>query len=322
MYRILISLFFCFFLLSTSAQDGSPSVHSSIDSSFYGISASVNIDSITISASRAGFSIQDFINIMLTDESFYLAFKNLRSLSYSFSNNLEFFNDTGKTIASYSGVSRQNFTNGCRSMNVLSEEIHGQFFNNGNYKHYTTRLYDRVFITHGVNCSDSNASIQKESKSSSNIEHQISMLKKMIFSPGVEADLPLVGQKMAIFSDKMSKYYDYSISVVNKDATECYLFSVTLKPEFQERKKKKTIIKHLNTYFAKEDLQVISRNYNVAYKTPLYSFDIDIDILLDKINDKYVPININYDGYWDLPLKKPEIARFSVWLFDFLPLEQ
>jgi len=42
-----------------------------IDSTFYGISASINIDSITISASRAGFNIQDFITFMLEDESFY-----------------------------------------------------------------------------------------------------------------------------------------------------------------------------------------------------------------------------------------------------------
>jgi len=304
-----------------TAQEESPSIDSGIDSSFYGISASLNIDSITISASRAGFNIQDFINMMLEDESFYLAFKNLRSLSYSFSNKLEFYDKKAKTLASYSGISKQSFSDGCRSMSVITEDINGEFFKKGNYKHYTTRLYDRVFITHGINCSDSQA-ISPESKPSTHIEHQISMLKKMIFSPGLEADVPLVGEKMAIFSDKMSKYYDYSISVVDKDSIECYLFSVNLKPEFQERKKKKTIIKYLNTYFTKDDLQVISRNYKVAYKNQLYSFDVDIDILLDKINGKYVPIKIDYDGFWDLALKKPEIARFSVLLFDFLPLNQ
>jgi len=201
-------------------------------------------------------------------------------------------------------------------MKVLSEDIQGEFFKKGKYRHYTTRLYDRVFITHGVNCSSSNASTE-HTPADTEMEQQISMLKKMIFSPGVEADMPLVGEKMAIFSDKMSKYYDYTLKTVEYKEQECYLFSVVVKPEYQQKKKKKTIIKYLNTYFSKEDLQVLSRNYNVKYKNQLYSFDVKIDIQLDKENELYVPVMIDYDGFWDLAFRKPEIAKFKVSLYDF-----
>lgn len=311
------SLLFLISTLSIYAQEERSPLEPGIDSMFYGISASVYIDSLTISASRSGFSIQDFINLMLEDESFYQAFKNLRTLNYSFNNDIEFFDKKGKLVASYQGECKQSFVNDCRSMEVITEDIQGTFLKKGNYKHYTTRLYDRVFITHDTICNDNNAT-EMSNEATSNLEHQITMLKKMIFSPGVEADMPLVGEKMAIFSDKMSKYYDYSISSTDYKEKECYLFSVNLKPEFRERKKKKTIIKYLNTYFSKDDLQVVSRNYKIQYKNQLYSFDVDIDILLDQINGKYVPVHIDYDGYWDLAFKKPEIARFTVKFFDFL----
>ncbi len=312
--RLFIAVLFICSSTIISAQDKPRS--SGIDSTFYGISASVYIDSLTISASRLGFDIQDFINLMLEDESFYTAFRNLRTAGYTFDNDISYFDKKERLVANYKGTSRQHFDGQCRNMEVISEDITGDFFKKGNYRHYTTRLYDRVFITHGTACESKQEPTEKQ-EPSSDLEHQISMLKKMIFSPGTAADMPLVGDKMAIFSDKMSRYYNYTIETVEFNDTECYLFGVKIKPEYVDKKKRKTIIKELNTYFAKSDMQVMSRNYNLQYKNQLYSFDVDIDILLDFINDRYVPVDISYKGFWDLAFKKPEIAEFHISFYDF-----
>lgn len=51
----------------------------------------ITLDSITVIASQQELDIDSFITYIVTDQSFYSAFKNLRSASYDFSNWAEFF---------------------------------------------------------------------------------------------------------------------------------------------------------------------------------------------------------------------------------------
>ena len=37
-----------------------------------------------------------------------------------------------------------------------------------------------------------------------------------------------------------------------------------------------------------------------------------MDIELDQVLGQYIPTKIVYDGWWDVPARKPEISKFSI----------
>ena len=171
-------------------------------------------------------------------------------------------------------------------------------------------MYDRVFFTNGRVCEDPDATTWQEGKSG--IEKHISELKKLIFSPGEKADVPLIGKKTAIFESDMREYYDYSItSKKYSTGTDCYVFTAKVKDEFENKKEGKTIIKYLETYFEKETFQVLARNYQLAASTAFYDFDVTMWVKLTKVEEKYYPETVEYNGQWDIPFNKPEVARFT-----------
>ena len=150
------------------------------------------------------------------------------------------------------------------------------------------------------------------------MDKHINELKKLIFSPGAEAKVPLIGKKTAIFSERMMPYYDYGIeSKTYSTGTDCYVFSASVKPEFQKRKKGKTVIKYLETYFDKETFQVIARSYQLVYKSALFEFDVNMEIQLTKRGGKYLPQLVSYKGEWDVPFKRRERCHFTGRFYDF-----
>ncbi|MDO9155694.1 MAG: hypothetical protein Q7U17_02390, partial [Sediminibacterium sp.] len=62
------------------------------------------------------------------DTTFYKAFKNLRILGFSSYNDIQMKDKKGAVIASLSSKTRQNRTNGCRTMDVLEEKVTGDFY--------------------------------------------------------------------------------------------------------------------------------------------------------------------------------------------------
>ncbi len=275
------------------------------------------LDSVVVSASRNTLDIQDFIDMVRNDQSFYKAFNNIRHLSYLADNQIEMFSKKHKTKAKYIIQTKQYFDGKCRNMKFINESVKGNFFKkNRKHRYYTAKMYDRIFFTHGKVCNSEK--IPDFNQNLKGMEKHIQELKKLIFSPGEKANIPLIGKKTAIFSKEMSKYYDYSItSKKYKDAHDCYVFGVSVKPEFQKNKKGKTVIKTLETYFEKSTFQVIARNYSLAYSGSLFDFDVNMEIELKKIDDYYVPDFIRYDGWWDIPTKKPEISVFTARFYEY-----
>lgn len=280
----------------------------------------VLMDSIVVSASRSGFDVQDFIQLVREDESFYQAFRNIRTLSYQSDNNLVMYDKKGKEKAKYESVTKQVSDGNCREMEFLSESISGNFYKRKKKKklrYYTYKLFDRLFFTHSRIC-ESKVAQQQQSTSPKGMEKHVAELKKLIFSPGEKADVPMIGKKTEIFSEKMAKYYDFSISSkLYEDSIDCYVFSAVVKPEFQTRKVDKTVIKSLHTYFEKESFQVMARDYQLKYFGALFDFDIAMRIELTKTGELYVPSYLEYDGFWDVPTKKPEISKFSSRFYDY-----
>ncbi len=301
----LIILLLCLILQIGNAQT---------DSLYQYFGGVIYLDSLTVTASRSGFDVADFIDKVETDESFYQSFKNIRRLSYSSENQIFIKNDKNKLRADYYSKTRQISDGVCREMLVDTENVNGDFYKKKKeYRYYTAKLFDRVFYTHEKVCEDKNENAGKESPSG--MEKHYQELKKLIFSPGQEANVPLIGKKTAIFSEDMRPYYNFSIQSKNyQDGTECYVFTATVRPEFKEDK---TVIKYLETWFRKDNFQITARNYRLKYFSLPFDFEVEMKVKLTKVGRLFVPEQIDYKGFFDIPLKKAEYGEFSVRLYDF-----
>lgn len=316
--RIIIIIVVLFISLISKAQVLDSSNIARFDSVILDFSGSVYLDSVVVVASRNGFDVHDFIEMVQKDNSFYKAFKNLHFAEYDFDNHINFYNKKGEIKSELKSRSHQYFRNNCRWMNTIKEERNHKFYKrNKKYKYYTAKLYDRLFFTKGEICNeDTSRTLKMQREDGSKMEKYVLELKKLIFSPGKKVDIPFIGRKMEIFSPKMSKYYDFSINHVKyNNNIPCYVFSARVKPEYQS-KKNKTVIKYINTYFEKDNFQIIARNYHLNYNTLVYDFDVKMDVKLDKQNKKYYPIDIKYNGTWDVIFKKRETCKFDTKIYN------
>ena len=280
------------------------------------IAAIVFLDSFVVTAKRKGFNVEEFIQLVQEDETFYQAFRNLRKISYRSENLIRFYDKKDELSTSYHSVTKQEFFDNCRTMSVEDEQIHGDFYKkNGQYRYYTAKMYDQVFFTHGKVC-ETIGSAEEES-SPKGIQKHISELKKLIFQPGEAVDVPIIGKRTALFEEDMIRYYNYSITSTLYKNQECYVFTAQVKPEYQEKKEGKTIIKHLETYFEKSTFQVMGRKYSLRYSGALFDFDVNMEIELRKLGNIYLPEHIQYEGMWNIPTKKPEKAFFQAKFMDF-----
>ena len=220
-----------------------------------------------------------------------------------------------RTSASYSSTAYQKYDQSCRTMIEINKVITGDFMDHkGEYEYYTAKLFDRLFFTHGRICSDT---MPRTATLPSRIEKQVSELKKLMFAPGTDARVPLLGDKTDIFSEEMRPYYDYRIKADLLNGQSCYLFEVEVKPSFQHEKTNKTVIKKLQTWFDEGNRQILQRTYHLAAKTIAYSFDVTMHVQVILVKDQYVPSLIEYDGVWKVIGKKRENAKFTVTFSDF-----
>ena len=301
MYRILIFLFI-FHVYHVSAQV-----------EVEGFGGVINLDSITVTASRSGFDVADFVELVRNDKSFYQAFTNLRHHSYEFSNHIDILDKNNQVKASYDSHARQNSDGDCRSMEEWDRTVKGKFFKNAKkkkHKYYTAKLYDRLFFTKDTVCESVRV---YEGDGDKQQESHIDKLKQLVFSPGEKISVPIIGKKMEIFEPEMAKYYDYEInSVTYQDQQPAYVFSAKVKPEYENYKEDKTVIKNLQTYFDKENFQVLARDYRLQYAGVLFDFDVTMRIELKQVDGKYVPSFLSYDGDWKVAVKRRERVRFSM----------
>ncbi|MEM8526895.1 MAG: hypothetical protein AAGG68_19800 [Bacteroidota bacterium] len=272
----------------------------------------IHLDSFVVTATRSGFEVADFVEMVQEDESFYQAFRNLRFLSYQSDNEINIYHKKGKQLAKYEAKIQQNEAKGCRKTKILEEEVSGNYFKKKRrLRYYTADLFDRLFFAHKEICEFETEEVELPK----GMEKHIQELKKLIFQTGEEADVPFIGKKTAIFEEDMIPYYTYSIeSKQYAGNIDCYVFSAKAKPEF---KADKTVIKSLETYFDKENFQVVARNYQLKYEGFAFDFDVTMNIRLRKLGKTYVPTFLSYDGSWKVATQKPEIAKFSASFYDF-----
>ncbi len=272
----------------------------------------ITLDSFVIEEVQDGLSIQDFVKYIQTDSSFYESFHNLRRIPYHSSATVRMFDDEHLNKASYSNRTFQHIKNNCRWMDFLFEVSTGDFFDKkGEMNYYTSKLFSYIFLYPDTMCNnivatDNNVSAGNE------LQKRKEQLKYLLFKPGQPVDgIPLVKNKMEIFSEEMIPFYNYDISMKRyTTGVDCYVFTIKKKPE--TKKGEDVIINELTTWFDKNTMEIIAREYSLSNFTSIYDFDVSMQVRLTTINGYRVPESINYNGYWDITGKKPEVGSVQI----------
>ena len=158
---------------------------------------------------------------------------------------------------------------------------------------------------------EKNSSIHKNKNESQNMRDA----KTVGFSIGTDEVEQLKGgvsKKLAIFDSNMQQFYDYIISETMYNNRECYTFAIKSKKDLSAKDKKQVLIRKIISYFDKQNFNVIYREYKFVYKNWFIDLDMDITVNMDYINNKHMPIDIYYKGFWNVLFFKPERVEFKL----------
>lgn len=270
---------------------------------------------------RNNLNVAAFIEYVKNDTTFYKAFRNLRILNFSSSNDIFIYNKKGNSRASLHSITTQNHANSCRTMVTNEEHTTGDFYDKrGNYNYTTAAMYASLFFTKGKVCGETN--IVKGSsffaRNKSGMEKHREQLKQLLFNPGTKiAGLPFIGNKVALFDKNVSKLYDFRIDQKDYMGQQCYLFSLRPRKDLSPGEKNDIVVDEMLTWFNTKTLEIIGRNYSLSYKAGIFDFDVTMEVQLEKIAGMLVPKVLRYQGYWDMIFKKAERAAFTATLFNF-----
>ena len=270
---------------------------------------------------RTDINIPKFIDRVKNDTTFYKAFKNLHVLGFTSFNDIRIVDKKGKQKAALQSKTTQNRTNGCRTMDVVSETSEGDFYNSDHtYNYYTAELYAGLFLTKGNVCGENNmvAGTSFEAKGKSGMAKHKEQLKMLFFNPGKKIPgIPFIGNKINVFDPDVAEYYDFLIDQVEYEGKPAYLFSVKARTDLSPGEKNKIVIDNMITWFDAKTMEVMARNYSLSYDAGVYDFNISMEVQLTKFGDYLVPKILRYKGTWDVVFKKRERGVFTATLFDF-----
>jgi hypothetical protein len=272
----------------------------------------VLLDEVVVKAMHAGFDAGSFIRRVKSDTSFYRAFKNLRTMSYTMYNDIQINDKKAQPKATYSSITKQTVQNNCRSMAVLREQVEGNFYKrNKIYRYQTAKLYAHLFFTEGILCADSQTPTTSKSGTKAKYEEQ---LKQLIFNPGKPiSGIPGIGKNIQIFDEPYFSKYIFRLSRGEYLGEACYIFKAIPKQMYAND----VVINELKTWFRVSDFSIVARDYALSFSTPVYDFDVIMHVKLKPVGLKWVPYEISYKGNWHVFTQSREIATFTAIFTDF-----
>lgn len=277
----------------------------------------VNLSEVII---RTDLNVARFISQVKNDTTFYKAFRNLHVLGFTSWNDIRIRDKKGHIKAALMSKTKQSRSNGCRTMEVLSENSSGDFYEgDGEYNYYTAELYAGIFFTKGTICGESNIvkGIDFKPRSQSGLAKHKEQLKMLFFNPGKKIPgIPFIGDKIDIFDPDRAEYYNFIIDYGDYEGQSCYVFSIKAKPDLGG-KKDKIVIDSIVTWFNTRTMEVMARNYDMSYNAGVYDFDVHMEVEMTKFGDYLVPKLLRYIGNWDVAFKKRERGLFTATIFDF-----
>jgi hypothetical protein len=268
---------------------------------------------------RNNFNYRTLLAQIKEDTTFYKAFRNLRILGFSSYNDIQMKDKNGAVKASLYSKTRQNHTDGCRTMDVLEEKVFGDFYDKKKNFNYTTpELYAGLFFTKGKVCGENNIVKGRTMGLSdkSGMEKHKEQLKMLFFNPGKKIPgIPLIGDKLDLYDESAHKLYDYKLDIVEFHGSPAYIFSIT--PKEDKVNSDRVVVDQMVTWFDMKTLEVLARNYSLSYKAGVYDFDVSMEVEMTKFDGLTVPKILRYRGDWDVIFKKRERGIFTATLFDF-----
>ncbi len=280
---------------------------------------SIQLDSVMVQAVKGGFSVEDFIELVKNDTSFYTSFKNLHAYPFKFKTSLAVFTPEDKEKATLYREAAHHVEGNREWTEITREQSTGNLYKrNKTFKYYTAELLDYTFFpkdTGSLVRRNGTGRSTENDQNNSNYER----LKTLIFNPGTEVKgVPLIGKKMAIFEDEMSRYYDYFINAENyQDSIRCYKFICRARQDALQKTSDKAVIKELISWFDRKTFNIVKRRYVLSYQSVFFDFDVTMEINLTQINGALVPVLNTYKGYWDIPFRKAEIVGFTLNFSDY-----
>jgi hypothetical protein len=263
------------------------------------------------------FGIETFISAIVSDTSFYQAFRNMKKYTFIAENRVFTYDKNNKVDGKiYRKIKHNN--DGPYKMEYLVKEDNGKVYKkNGKYQLYTVEMFDYIFMN-AYNTDFAPNSPASDGKGGTNESYK-SKLKTLIFNPGRPIkNLPFIGSKTEIFTANMRQYYDYSFfSATYLDSIPVYRFKVSVKPDLSSWTKDGLMIKELVTIFDKRNFEILGRYVDMKYSNILFDFDVQMNIEMSYFDEVKLPTKITYQGNWDYPFKKEERASFLVLHKDY-----
>lgn len=271
----------------------------------------IQLDSV-VKITAQKFGIETFINAIISDTSFYEAFRNMKKYTFIAENRIFSYDKNNKVDGKVYRKIRHN-NDGPYKMEYLVKENSGNLYKkNGKYQLYTIEMFDYIFMN-AYNTDFVPNAPASGGKGGTNESYK-DKLKTLIFNPGRPIKgLPFIGNKTEIFTANMRQYYDYSFySATYLDSIPVYRFKVAVKPDLSKWTKDGLMIKELVTIFDKRTFEILGRYVDMKYSNMLFDFDVQMNIEMSYFNEVKLPTKITYQGNWDYPLKKEERASFLV----------
>ncbi|HKG08416.1 MAG TPA: hypothetical protein VKB19_18255 [Pedobacter sp.] len=272
----------------------------------------IQLDSV-INIKAQKFGVETFINAIISDNSFYQAFRNMKKYSFIAENSIYTYNKKNKVDGRIYRKVRHT-TDGAVKMQFLEKRDTGNVYKkNGKYQLYTLEMFDYIFMNAYQTGFVAEQPINSGKKGDSN-EGYKDKLKTLIFSPGRPIKgLPFIGSKTQIFTANMRQYYDYAYkSGVYLDSIPVYWFRITVKKDLSNSSKDGLMIKELTTIFDKRNFEILGRYVDMKYSNLLFDFDVQMNIETSYFGEEKLPAKITYQGNWDYPFKKEERASFLI----------
>jgi hypothetical protein len=276
----------------------------------------IQLDSVVnIRASR--LNVETFIKAIVTDTSFYQAFRNMKKYNFLAENRI-FTYDKKDQVNGRIFRRIRHHNAGPQKLEFLVKQDSGKVFKkNGKYDLYTLELFDYIFMN-AYKSEYGDGTFASKAPDGKNGSYK-DKLKTLIFSPGKPVPgLPFIGSKTEIFSANMRQYYDYSFySATYLDSIPVYRFKVVVKPDLSSWTKDGLMIKELTTIFDKRNFEILGRYVDMKYSNMLFDFDVQMNIEMSYSDAVKLPTKITYQGNWNVPLKKEERASFLIIQKDY-----
>ena len=280
-----------------------------------------NVVSLSEVVVRSNLNIPKFLQRIKYDTTFYKAFKNLHILGFTSLNFIRINDKKGNPKATLNSKTRQNVSNGCRTMDVLEERATGDFYNRKHeFNYYTADLYGAFFFTKEKVCYENN--IVKGSELSvqgkRGLDKNKEQLKMLFFNPGKKIPgIPFIGDKLDVFDKEIALRYDYSIDTSDLNGQPCFIFRIERKKDLTASERGDIVFDNITTWFNQKTMEIVGRNYDLSYDAGVYDFDVHMQVEMTKVGEYLVPHVLRYTGNWHMIFKGRERGIFTATLYDF-----